>query len=61
MPHRKTNLQRRSTITVHADLITIIYNCLHKRWYTNVPLVDNEMLLVIVLSKTALGSEFRNI
>ena len=42
-----TNPQRRFTITVLADVTTIITNCFHTRWYAIVLIVDDEMLLVM--------------
>ena len=42
-PNRTANPQRRFTITIHADVITIMTNCFHTR---GLPLVDDEMLLV---------------
>ena len=60
-PYRTTNPQRRFTIRIHADVITIIINCFHTRWYKNVPLVDDENVVNDVAPQTVLGSEFHNI
>ena len=43
---QKTNPQRRFTIKIHADVITVIINCFHSAMVynnTNVPLVDDEV------------------
>ena len=59
-PYRTTNPQRRFTIRIYDDVITIVINCFNTRWYTYIPLVDDEMLLMMSHC-TALGSAFHNI
>ena len=43
MPYITTNPQWRFTIRIHADVITVVINCFHTRWY----FIDDEMLLMM--------------